>query len=49
MPELVRPKEILFRVAGWKIIGRVENYFFYFSVKKYTFMHFKMHFAFQNA
>ena len=42
----------VFRVTGLKILGRVggthfSNYFL--SGKKYNFMHFERHFAFQNA
>ena len=48
----VRPnkKTSVFRVTGLKILGRVSTYFNYFlSGKKYNFMHFERHIAFQNA
>ena len=37
----------VFRVTGLKILGRVGALFFFW--KKYNFMHFERHFAFQNA
>ena len=37
----------VFRVMGLKILGRVGTHIF--SRKKYMFMHFERHFAFQNA
>ena len=42
----------VFRVIGLKNLGRVGTHIFlivFFSGKKYNFMHFKRHFAFQNA
>ena len=42
----------VFRVKGLKILGRVCTHFFFnhfFSGKKYIFLHFERHFAFQNA
>ena len=39
----------VFRVMDLKILGRVGTYIFFFSGKKYDFMHFERHFAFQNA
>ena len=45
--------QFVFRVTGLKILGRVSThiYFFnyFFSSKKYNFMHFERHFVFQNA
>ena len=51
---VLRPNKKIseFRVTGVKILGRVgTNIFFYhlFSGKKYKFMHFERHFAFQNS
>ena len=53
--KFLRPNKKIrvFRATGLKISGRVGahipffNYFF--SGKKYNFMHFERHFAFQNA
>ena len=42
----------VFRVTGLKILGRVGTHIlliFFISGKKYNFMHFERHFAFQNA
>ena len=39
----------VFRVTRLKILGRVSTNIFIFSGKKYNFMHFERHFAFQNA
>ena len=42
----------VFRETGLKIIGNVATHFFnyfYFSGKKYNFMHFGRHIAFQSA
>ena len=36
----------MFRVTGLKILGRVgKHFFFFFSGKKYDFMHFEGHLA----
>ena len=44
-------KRSLFRVTGLKIFGTVGThiFFLFFLLKKYNFMHFERHFAFQNA
>ena len=41
----------LFRVTGLKILGRVGTHIclIFFFWKKYNFMYFERHFAFQNA
>ena len=41
----------VFQVTGLKFLGRVGTHVFlvFFSWKKYNFMHFERHFAFQNA
>ena len=40
----------VFQVIGLEILGRVGTHiFFYFLGKKYNFMHFERHFAFQNS
>ena len=41
-------------LTGLKILGRVGTHIFFFLIiffsgKKYNFMHFERHFAFQNA
>ena len=48
--DLLRPnkKISVFRVTDLKILGRVGTHNF-FSGKKYNFMRFERHFAFQNA
>ena len=52
---LVSPnKKSLFGVTGLKILGRVGTHVFFCfcffkSGKKYNFMHFERHYAFQNA
>ena len=52
---LLRPntKINVFRVTGLKILGRVGIHIFFsnylLSWKKYNFIHFERHFAFQNA
>ena len=52
---LLRPnkKMSVFRVTGLKILGRVCTHIFFliifFLEKKYNFMHFERHLAFQNA
>ena len=49
----IRPnkKISVFRVTGLKIVGGVSTdfNFIFFFLKKYKFMHFERHFAFQNA
>ena len=45
-------KKYVFQVMGLKILGRVGTHSFFlniFSWKKYNFMHFYKHFAFQRA
>ena len=37
----------VFQVTGLKILSGVSTHFFFW--KKYNFMHFERHFAFQNA
>ena len=47
---LIRPNKKLrvFRVIGLQILGRVGTHIFV-SRRKYNFMHFERHFAFQNS
>ena len=47
---VLRPnkKISVFRVTGLKILAHIF-FFIFFSGKKYNFVHFERHFAFQNA
>ena len=39
----------VFRVTGLKILGGLGTHIFFFWKKKYNFMHFERHVAFQNV
>ena len=51
-PNEANEKKSVFRVTGLKILGRVGKRIMFCkkkSGKKYNFMHFERHFAFQNS
>ena len=52
LPRPNTKKLSVFWVTGLKILGRIGTHIFFnylFSGKKYNFMHFERHLAFQNA